>query len=115
MSLEIGRRILFERYEAASGVPFLPVALEAPDGWARAHTSDPHGRSIYLLGKTFASRDDAGKTAVQWVLEQIQQGLAPEFVPVIALPPVASAAFMAIVDDGPVDDFLVHGARWGGK
>ncbi len=115
MSIEKAKRRLFELYAAASGALFVAIILDLKTRWALADTVDLHGRSVLLIGREFVDQDEAGHVAVEWVLSQLQEGLCPDVVILINLAPKASEAFVQIVEEGPVDDFLVHGPRWGGK
>src|SRR5262245_47888905 len=115
MSKEKAIRKILERFAAATGALFVAIILDLQFRWALADTVEPHGRSILLVGRSFVDQSAEGHVAVEWVLSQLQQGLCPDFVVPLTLAPIASAAFVQMVEEGPVDDFMEHGPRWGGK
>jgi hypothetical protein len=68
-----------------------------------------------LVGSAFVDQSAEGHVAVEFVLQQLSAGQCPDMVVLITLAPQASEAFVQIVEEGPVDDFLLHGPRWSGK
>jgi hypothetical protein len=115
MSVEKAKQKLLKRFAAADGALFVAVFLELPTRWALADTGDPHGRAVRLIGRAWVDQDEAGHAATTWVLAQVHEGRCPDLVVPITLAPAASQAFVQIVEDGPVNDVLLHGPRWSGK